>query len=165
MNRIGLYLREESMNSQPNWLPLIEYSNKHQISISTLRRRIKDNSIQFKLEDGKYFIIEDSVEKATRGRKPIMIPSQSQFAESSQSVQSPKDTTQKDFSNRTVEIFEELKKAYLESLQSKEEQIFQLKEEVSDLKTLVRVLESDNERLRKDLEESKSYTFTSVRQY
>ncbi|MES2768448.1 MAG: hypothetical protein V4596_04815 [Bdellovibrionota bacterium] len=132
---------------QENWLPLIEYSNKHQISISTLRRRIKDNSILFKLEDGKYFIVDDSVEKATRGRKPIVMPNQ--FAQSSSTdwaLDPQPKTVQKN------EILEELKKAYLASLQGKEEQIFQLKEEVSDLKTLVRVLEFDNERLKKELE-------------
>ncbi len=128
-----------------NWLPLIEYSNKHNISISTLRRRIKDNSIAYKLEDGKYFIVDDSVEKASRGRKPIMI----------QAVSAPERLESKN------EMLVELKKAYLTALQSKEDQIFLLKEEVADLKTLVKVLEADNERLR---QESQNF-FTSVRQY
>lgn len=130
----------------PSWLPLIEYSNKHNISISTLRRRIKDNSIAYKLEDGKYFIVDDSVEKATRGRKPIAI---------NQNISTEKTETGRN------EMLDELKKAYLSVLQSKEEQIFQLKEEVSDLKTLVKVLESELERLKK---ESEGF-FTSVRQY
>jgi hypothetical protein len=139
---------------QQNWLPLIEYSNKHQISISTLRRRIKDNSISFKLEDGKYFIIDDSVEKATRGRKPISI--QNFSAETS-------DTNY--FTDlQRGNIVDELKKAYMTSLQSKEEQIFQLKEEVSDLKTLVRVLESENDRLKNELDRERSSSFTSGRQ-
>lgn len=42
----------------------------------------------------------------------------------------------------------ELKKAYTQILQEKEEQIMTLKEEVSDLKTLVKVLESENLRLK-----------------
>jgi hypothetical protein len=135
------------MNEQKNiknWLPLIEYSNKHNISISTLRRRIKDNSIAYKLEDGKYFIVDDSVEKASRGRKPIMI----------QAISTPENIESKN------EILAELKRAYLTALQSKEDQICLLKEEVADLKTLVKVLEADNERLR-----SESQFFTSVRQY
>lgn len=45
----------------------------------------------------------------------------------------------------------ELKKAYSKILQEKEEQILQLRGEVADLKTLVRLLESDNNRL-KDVE-------------
>ena len=44
-------------------------------------------------------------------------------------------------------LLNELKKAYTLILQEKEEQILQLKEELSDLKTLVRVLESENDRL------------------
>ena len=47
------------------------------------------------------------------------------------------------------EILKELKKAYMVILQEKEEQISVLKNEVADLQTLVRVLESENERLRR----------------
>jgi hypothetical protein len=46
-------------------------------------------------------------------------------------------------------LLTELKKAYTQILHEKEEQVLHLKEEVSDLKTLVRVLESENERLKK----------------
>jgi hypothetical protein len=144
---------------QQNWLPLIEYSNKHQISISTLRRRIKDNAVLFKLEEGKYFIADDSVEKATRGRKPIMIPNQGAPNFSAPKAEFISGTNFS--STQKNEVLEELKKAYLASLQSKEEQIFQLKEEVSDLKTLVRVLESENERLKKETDRF----FANVRQY
>ena len=45
-------------------------------------------------------------------------------------------------------LLAELKKAYTQILQEKEEQITTLKEEVSDLKTLVKVLESENSRLK-----------------
>jgi hypothetical protein len=45
-------------------------------------------------------------------------------------------------------LLNELKKAYTQILQEKEEQILHFKEEVSDLKTLVRVLESENDRLK-----------------
>ncbi|MGE0615136.1 MAG: hypothetical protein AB7P04_05820 [Bacteriovoracia bacterium] len=38
------------------WLPLMEYSIKQGISLSTLRRYIKANKIQHKLEDGRYLI-------------------------------------------------------------------------------------------------------------
>lgn len=45
-------------------------------------------------------------------------------------------------------LLAELKRAYTQILQEKEEQIMTLKEEVSDLKTLVKVLESENLRLK-----------------
>lgn len=154
---LSSHLEKPTMD-QYNWLPLIEYSNKHQISISTLRRRIKDNSILFKLEEGKYFIVDDSVEKATRGRKPIVI--QNLKEQNPQSFAENLDIP-REAPVAPIAIVEELKKAYLASMQSKEEQIFQLKEEVSDLKTLVRVLESENERLKKEADRF----FTNVRQY
>ncbi len=45
-------------------------------------------------------------------------------------------------------LVDELKKAYANVLHEKEEQIISLKSEVTDLKTLVRALESENQRLR-----------------
>ena len=45
-------------------------------------------------------------------------------------------------------LLTELKRAYTQILQEKEEQILNLKSEVADLKTLVRVLEGDNDRLK-----------------
>lgn len=45
-------------------------------------------------------------------------------------------------------LLSELKRAYTQILAEKEEQMLLLKEEVSDLKTLVRVLESENDRLK-----------------
>jgi len=47
-------------------------------------------------------------------------------------------------------LLNELKKAYTQILQEKEEQMMILKEEVSDLKTLVKVLESENDRLKQN---------------
>jgi len=44
-------------------------------------------------------------------------------------------------------LLTELKKAYSQILHEKEEQLLHLKEELLDLKTLVRVLESENDRL------------------
>ncbi len=51
------------MTSTNSWLPLAEYSMKHQVSISTLRRRIKTEDIQFRFDDGKYFILDDEATK------------------------------------------------------------------------------------------------------
>ena len=48
----------------------------------------------------------------------------------------------------TQSLLNEIKRAYSLILQEKEEQILQLKDEVADLKTLVRVLEDDNLRIK-----------------
>lgn len=42
------------------WIPLTQYSLQNNVSISTLRRRIKSHTIQFKLEAGKYFIWQEA---------------------------------------------------------------------------------------------------------
>jgi len=39
------------------WLPLTEYSVKTGVSLSTIRRKIKSNSIQYRLEKGRYLIL------------------------------------------------------------------------------------------------------------
>lgn len=45
-------------------------------------------------------------------------------------------------------LLTELKKAYTQILQEKEDQILHLREEISDIRTLARVLEEENERLK-----------------
>lgn len=42
-----------------NWIDIAEYANKYRVSQSTLRRRIRSQTIPFKMERGKYYI-EDS---------------------------------------------------------------------------------------------------------
>ncbi len=56
----------------------------------------------------------------------------------------------------TKVLLDEIKKAYMTILQEKEEQLVQLKTEVTDLKTLVRALESENYRLQSIIKELKS---------
>ena len=45
-----------------NWIALTEYSNKYNISISTLRRRIRTGLITFRQESGKYFLKDENPE-------------------------------------------------------------------------------------------------------
>jgi len=44
------------------WLPLTEYALRSGVSISTLRRKIKSNTIDFKMEEGRYLIRADELE-------------------------------------------------------------------------------------------------------
>ena len=178
-----------------HWLPLTEYSSKYRVSLSTLRRRIKAEDIQFRFADGKYLIIDEplSTTSSSAPSLPQQRPSPSIAEKSSSTVQqhrpSPSYAKSENFfsdlvkreTTSTVErsslkslaksaniaapaikpsqpdetilsaankLLAELKKAYSQILQEKEEQILHLKEEVSDLKTLVKVLESDNHRLK-----------------
>ncbi len=162
----------------PIYLPLTEYSSKHQVSVSTLRRRIKAEDIQYMFEDGRYLILDEPMSTHQRLHRPSpsqtsddslvgasSLPSEpiaepinvgSQVVKPSLEYSRPQINTPP-FQNQIEEpilaaanrLLTELKRAYTLILQEKEEQILNLKDEAADLKTLVRVLESENERLKK----------------
>lgn len=205
------------------WLPILEYSIKHKVSISTLRRRIKAKNIEFLFEDGKYLVLDEPLPEVQRLHRPsqrkanFSKPSvnsakpelQQEFSEpliKSRPVEIPKKTDksiaekrpldqlleqqsnvvhsstipsdkrpiqEQDFSLAkkiqsegnfsqaafyqdadsvlkpafTREVYNriifDLKKAYATILAEKDDQILKLKEEVSNLKTLVRILEAE----------------------
>lgn len=120
----------------------MEYSNSYRVSLSTLRRRIKAGEIEYKFSDGKY-LIKDGPLQVSSAPEAVAPPSSVKPQE--QVVVTP---DQNQFWQATQGLLNEIKKAYSLILQEKEEQILQLKEEVADLKTLVRVLEDDNSRLK-----------------
>lgn len=123
-----------------SWLRLADYANKYQVSISTLRRRIKNGSVHYRFDDGKYLLRDTT-------------PSAGEKTEHSEQPETLEHDQMRDIEEPILtsanQLLTELKRAYMNVLHEKEEQIIQLKEEVSDLKTLVRVLEEDNERLRR----------------
>lgn len=51
------HVPETCNESDGLWLPLIEYSIKSGVSLSTIRRKIKNNSIQYRLEKGRYLLL------------------------------------------------------------------------------------------------------------
>jgi hypothetical protein len=137
------------------WLPLLSYSAKYGVSLSTLRRRIKSNTINFRLENGKYFIA-DEIEEI---RVSPMVSQQIQTQQSQQKAQQPLPNVHHEIPQSSLQsstfveasvltsanrLVEELKAAYAKILQEKEEQISQLKDEVIDLRMLVRILEEQN---------------------
>lgn len=137
-----------------DWLPLMEYSNKYRVSLSTLRRRIKAGEIEYKFSDGKY-LLKDGPLQVSSGSEAIAPPTSvsplisSPVVSSAPVVSPPEAVDQDQFWRATQGLLNEIKKAYSLILQEKEEQILQLKEEVADLKTLVRVLEDNNSQLSK----------------
>jgi hypothetical protein len=152
-------LIQEQLRSYMNkqYLPLMEYSSKHRVSISTLRRRIKADDINFVFKDGKYLILDEVVSTHQRVHRPspeiseISLMGAHKDKGSEQFMASP-DIGAADSSSASAiavanQVLAELKKAYTQILSEKEEQILFLKEELADLKTLARVLESENERL------------------
>lgn len=154
----------------PEWISLNDYSSKYKVSVSTLRRRIKEDAAEYNLENGKYWL-KDIPLMMHQFHPRVMIPSAPpsvlrdpigpepiseikgrpliQDLPLNQGVES-------DQIARTVHsVLQEIKKAYAIILQEKEEQIILLKEEVTDLKTLVRVLEESNAALSLKSEKSK----------
>jgi hypothetical protein len=53
-----------------NWIPLVEFSVKKGISLSTLRRYIKSNKIPWKLLEGRYLVLDDGTFTAPRNHDP-----------------------------------------------------------------------------------------------
>ncbi len=135
------------------YLSLTEYSSKYRVSISTLRRKIKTDDIKFVFENGKY-LIEDSPMSAPRGPR-VATASGLDERLHEKLHQEPREESREESHSEGSEpvlhvanrLLTELKKAYSQILHEKEEQILYLKEELLDLRTLVRVLESENERL------------------
>ena len=143
-----------------DWLILTDYASKYKVSVSTLRRRIKADQIQFKFEDGKY-LLHDQASSADRAPS-MMTNANFQATSTPQSIaaegklkelgEGGDSANEGPILSTATRLLNELKRAYSSILQEKEEQMIQLKEEVSDLKTLVRVLESDNDRMRAQLQ-------------
>ena len=124
------------------WLSLNEYSNKHKVSISTLRRKIKSTEIEFRFDDGRYMILDSAPSlNVTPGEQHRPSLKSDVFHETAKETGESVITA----ANR---LLADLKKAYTQVLQDKESQISDLREEISDLKTLIKVLESENDRLR-----------------
>ncbi len=155
------------------WLGLTDYASKYRVSVSTLRRRIKNGQLTYRIEDGRYLIHDQasgstnvvesrqdtepdshrssiSRERVVAEAAPLNREAEAKLDEL-RNGQSANATTGNDEAvlSSASRLLTELKRAYTNILQEKEEQIIQLKEEVSDLKTLVRVLEDDNDRLRR----------------
>jgi hypothetical protein len=128
----------------------MEYSAKYRVSLSTLRRRIKSGEIEHKFHDGKYLLKDGPLTFTSSGSETIAPPTSSgaQNLGPVTAVSNGQDPESDPYWRTTQGLLNEIKKAYSLILQEKEEQILQLKEEVADLKTLVRVLEDENTRLK-----------------
>lgn len=100
------------------WLTILEYSYRNKISLSTLRRKIKAQGIEHKMDSGRYLVkVENDFEEEHR------------------------DSVSSSHSSDVVMLVQELKKAYGMVLSEKEEMIMQLKEEIATQKKIIEFLE------------------------
>lgn len=153
----------------PEWISLNDYSSKYKISVSTLRRRIKEDAAEYNLENGKYWLRDIplmmhqfhariiSSAPPSAHRDPVGLDPKPEIKGRPLIQELPLNQgVESDQLAHTVHtLLQEIKKAYAVILQEKEEQIILLKEEVTDLKTLVRVLEESNATLSLKAEKSK----------
>ena len=151
--------------TKSDWITLTDYSGKYRVSVSTLRRRIKDKTAEYRFDEGKYWLRDlplkmHSTKDESKNKASIAPPQGEASSKTLEPSPDPNPLIQDLPLNQGADsssqvwataqsLLQEIKKAYMVILQEKEEQIIQLKEEVTDLKTLVRVLEQNNERLSK----------------
>ena len=61
-------------DAQEEWVPLLDYAVNHGVSLSTLRRYIKSGKVQYRIEDGRYLLLQKS-EDTIRTREPTKLES------------------------------------------------------------------------------------------
>jgi archaellum component FlaC len=116
-----------------SWLPITEYAVKNRVSVSTIRRRIKNHELQHKLEGGKYFVLDEGqvadIHPGTNRTKTIYnsVDEVLEFAE--RSIQEITKLNQEIINEKDTTI----------NIQKKK--IQDLEEELSELKMLINVLE------------------------
>lgn len=135
--------------TEQQWIPLTDYSAKYKVSISTLRRRIKSEDIRYSFSDGRYLLVDEPPSSHTMPDVKSSEHRPSQSSENSVRVLVGEQTESP--LGKAQQLLNDLKTAYSTSLQEKEEVILRLQEEIVDLKTLVSVFDSENERLKNRL--------------
>jgi hypothetical protein len=100
---------------------MLEYSLRNKVSLSTLRRRIKSKVIEYKMEAGRYLIMDSESNNYASGADI--------------------------YSGVPQMLIQELKKAYGAVLSEKEEMISQLKQEIEDLRKINQLLEKEIDRI------------------
>lgn len=136
---------------EKSWLPLADYSMKYKVSISTLRRRIKTEDIQYKFDDGKYLILDEVITTSpnfVQEHRPSLKSDVEHSGVMKATSLEAKTESGESVITAANRLLADLKKAYTQILQEKELQIQRLNSEISDLNTLIKVLESENHRLR-----------------
>jgi hypothetical protein len=127
----------EKYMPRAGWISLNDYASKYKISLSTLRRRIRAGELEYEIENGRYWLPNQPTDTYKKTRQ--------QMENSSMKMDGAHfDTGQASDAMAVAQLMlTELKAAYIRSLQEKEEQILELKEEIADLKTLIKILEQN----------------------
>jgi septal ring factor EnvC (AmiA/AmiB activator) len=112
------------------WIDLAQFANKYGVSQSTLRRRIRANTINYRLERGKYFlddsptVLSEAPLFARNVNQPLTTAASQRALQSHQNITEP--------TNDTSAIEEENRR---------------LKKQLAELETFVSALEAEIRRL------------------
>ncbi len=138
--------------SNGTWLPLIEYSVRSGLSLSTIRRKIKSHTLTYRMENGRYLIF---FEGATTGLRSIPVTSVEREIEpeieKGLSMETQMNTSRMTENNvdgaiRMVsEAFECALREKDERIQLLERNNRSLEERLNELRLLVKVLEEKYE--------------------
>ncbi len=64
---------QKELSNRGRWISLIEYAVLKRMSMSTLRRRIRSNSIQYELRNRRYFIYDESESSSQESKSEQII--------------------------------------------------------------------------------------------
>lgn len=78
------------IDASPQWLSIVEYARRYQVSDMTVRRRIKTGRLQAVLQDGKYYIPAEEAATGSAPSKPLMASRPPDAYEFNASVQDQK---------------------------------------------------------------------------
>ncbi len=67
------------------WIPLMDYAMKKGVSLSTLRRHIKANKVQYRVEDGRYLLFVEQGDAILTSRPAAAQPNPASVKLSAQS--------------------------------------------------------------------------------
>ncbi|MBI2026605.1 MAG: hypothetical protein HYS98_02175 [Deltaproteobacteria bacterium] len=127
-----------------NWLPLIEYSMRCGISTSTVRRHIKAQKLECKLHNGKYYILYGTEKNVTLDNSTAtssVKQNSDGLSVSSSTLQKTLELVQDSLTSLT-QITENQFKYKDNVIDDQKKRMQLLEQEISDLKTLVSILES-----------------------
>lgn len=133
------------------WLPITEYSVKSGVSLSTIRRKIKTNSLQFRVEKGKYFILFNGMNNLVMPKPQILgypgSPRQLEdtIARKPSPANSDKEGKAEDAVRMVSDAFEHALREKEERIRLLEQRNHDLEERLNELRLLVRVLEEKYE--------------------
>ena len=60
--------------TEGTWIPLMDFAIKKGVSLSTLRRHIKANKIQYRVENGRYLLRDDDAPMVVAHTVPVPTP-------------------------------------------------------------------------------------------